>query len=198
MALTSSVGPITSSCPAPVAASAGAMDARVAQMASAGSLAQARTLLTVGAPSLDDSLADEVARRSSGGRHGLSTGRALLEAGSAAAVEDLEELYDAGLPRGLPGGLAALAISQRAELIHRVGNQVLLKASMMLSQTSAHGQSQVKMRKLGVHNRRTKAVSSSKASGLAPHAPVDALKESGRRLRGRCRRDERARTRRRR
>ena len=35
MALTSSVGPITSSCPAPVAASAGAMDARVAQPAAA-------------------------------------------------------------------------------------------------------------------------------------------------------------------
>ena len=47
----------------------------------------------------------------------LAKVRALMAAGSAAAVDDPEELHAAGLPRALPGGLASDAIHQRAKLL---------------------------------------------------------------------------------
>ena len=45
---------------------------------------------------------------------------ALMEEGPAAAVDDVEELYAAGLPRGLPGNLHSVALDHRVELLERL------------------------------------------------------------------------------
>ena len=49
----------------------------------------------------------------------LAQARALLAQGPAGAVENVDELYAAGLPMGLPGGLTTLALHQREALIEK-------------------------------------------------------------------------------
>ena len=89
--------------------------------AGGGSASQLRSLLEVGAadPVLGAE-ADEVAARARAQPAELRATRSLLEGGLEAAVDDVEELYDAGLPRGLPGGLSVVAITHRGKLLRRV------------------------------------------------------------------------------
>ena len=49
-----------------------------------------------------------------------STARSLLEEGPSAAVGDAEELYATGLPHGLPGRLAHVALNNRELLVTKV------------------------------------------------------------------------------
>ena len=51
----------------------------------------------------------------------------MLEEGTAGAVDDVNELYEAGLPEGLPGGLADLARSQQSALVARTKGVRALK-----------------------------------------------------------------------
>ena len=83
------------------------------------SISRVRVLLDIGAPSVDDTLGDEVRARREANPSGLRSVLAKLEAGPAGAVDDVEVLYLAGLPVGLPGGLHALALRKRDELLQR-------------------------------------------------------------------------------
>ena len=99
--------------------SAAEVDARLASTSSL-QLTAARVLLETGAAPLDDLLHDAIARGQPGDRAARSAARVLLEAGPAAAVDNVEELYEAGLPAGLPGGLAEVAIDHRETLLEKV------------------------------------------------------------------------------
>ena len=90
----------------------GELAVRIAPMASSGTLVRARLLLELRAAPVGDALADQAADRSRT-PGAFATARSLLEAGSAAAVDNVEELYEIGLPRDLPGGLAAVAIAHK-------------------------------------------------------------------------------------
>ena len=82
------------------------------------SVSDARRLLTVGAAPTTDWTLDEGYARHRCRRVGLRKARALLELGPAGAVDDVEALYEIGLPHGLPGGLSSLAIAEREAESH--------------------------------------------------------------------------------
>eukprot|EP00966_Prymnesium_polylepis_P101897 2359818-Prymnesium_polylepis.1 len=82
-------------------------------------LGDALTDLAVGASSLDDPFDGAGASRFLHDEVELGESLALLNEGAAAAVDNLEELYAAGLPLGLPGRLSEVALAEREELIAR-------------------------------------------------------------------------------
>ena len=63
---------------------------------------------------------DSVSTRATANPSALSNVAKALKKGPASAVDDVDELYEAGLPRGLPGGLHVIAINERAELLSRL------------------------------------------------------------------------------
>ena len=91
----------------------------LASGASTGVLGRVRRVMTTGAASAEQTVLDEALSRARTNPAALHRVRATLTAGPVAAVAEHQELYDAGLPAGLPGGLAELAVSHRAELIAR-------------------------------------------------------------------------------
>ena len=91
-------------------------------------MATTRRLLEAGAPPLQDNFGPAVAARWSSDHSTFSRGRMLLEEGVAGSVDDVDELYAAGVPRGLEGGLALVATNHRAELMARVQRARELKA----------------------------------------------------------------------
>ena len=120
-------------------------------MSATGALAKLRALHTAGAASLCEQTLDEASERARANPGALAKVRALIEAGSAAAVDDPEELHDAGIPRDLPGGLAAVAIHHRAELLRGARECRVLLAALNSSRATAQlaGAEQGKMRKAG-------------------------------------------------
>lgn len=112
--------------------------AALGPMAARGGLASGRLLLELGAAPADDTLGIEAADRSRAPGW-TSTGRALLEEGPAAAVDDAEELYAIGLPRGLPGGLVQVALAHRERLIAQVKNVRELSARRKSAASTTRG-----------------------------------------------------------
>ena len=97
-----------------MALSAGALADRLASTTSS-ELNSARLMLETGAAPLDDPLHDVVAGLSGADCPTvLSSLRAALVAGPASAVENVEELYEAGLPEGLPGGHLKVSLFSNA------------------------------------------------------------------------------------
>ena len=88
----------------------------IAFMERRGTMATTRRLLEAGAPPLEDNFGPAVAARWSSDHSTFSRGRMLLKEGVAGSVDDVDELYAAGVPRGLEGGLALVATNHRAEL----------------------------------------------------------------------------------
>jgi hypothetical protein len=86
------------------------MAGRIAAAGSSGSMGRVRSLLEVGVAPIDDSSLDEVTTRRGANPMALGKVKAMLEAGPAGAVEDVDALVAIGLPRDLPGGLARVAI----------------------------------------------------------------------------------------
>ena len=60
----------------------------------------------------------------------LSRVNAALVAGPASAVDDVDELYAAGLPEGLPGNLHHVASVARAELLEHRARVTLKKREL--------------------------------------------------------------------
>ena len=95
------------------------MAGRIAVAGSSGSMGRVRMLLKVGVAPIGDSSLDEVTTRLGANTTALGKVKALLEAGPAGAVEDVDALVAIGLPRDLPGGLARVAIHSREEFVKR-------------------------------------------------------------------------------
>jgi hypothetical protein len=74
-------------------------------------------VLAVGTAPMGDENADGFAARRRARPEDLRRQLQLIDVGPAGAVENVEELYEAGLPEGLPGGLALVAIQDRETLL---------------------------------------------------------------------------------
>ena len=96
-------------------------------------------LLAVGAAPLSDALGANVAERSMSAAGSLADGRALLETGAAGAVQDVTELYGVGLPEGLPGGLALVAICERTKLLELTKAARAKKAALIIFRAQESG-----------------------------------------------------------
>ena len=116
-----------------------------------------------------DRLADLVACAARRGSWSASV-RAAMAIGPASAVKNAEELYEAGLPRKLRGGLAEVAISDRAELIATSRKVHELKAKTAEARTARrlHPETatQGKSRRRGRYDRAPPGGWSSEAGGL--------------------------------
>ena len=113
-------------------------------------------------PAIDPRALDEDNRLANADGDELLTAIEMCERGPAAAVFNVEELVQVGLPRDLPGGLAALALSHREELVARVSEVQALRArclavvkaaaaSAAMKQSST---SQASSRKLGMYDKK--------------------------------------------
>ena len=111
-------------------------------------------------------------------------GRAVerLRAGPASAVDEVQPLYDAGLPRGLPGNLHAIAMSdERAELLARRARVAAASAEKEAAlKASGAAAAQRATRKLGAYDRHAPA-----QAAAAP--PCRRRSSSSRPLRARAR-----------
>ena len=107
-------------------------------------------MLETGAAPLDDLLHDRISGPPDVGcRASLASARAAIEAGPASAVE----LYEAGLPIGLPGGLAEVAIDHRETLLEKVMLARRLRRVWVEARTAAKEvKTQGKMRKDGQYD----------------------------------------------
>ena len=142
-------------------------------MFGARGLSSVRRLLKVGAAPHVDAFGEECASRAHANPAGLSRAVELLKAGPAAAVDNVEELYAAGLPVGLPGGLSTLAVSQREELMGRVMQQRILRAELIAARSTAAASSakQAALRKAGEFDHgRSKSSGKSKKRAAKDHA----------------------------
>ena len=101
-------------------------------------LAKARAILSTGAAPVY-LFSDSVAERQRARPGGLKEARRLLELGPAGSVDDVEELYAAGVPVGLPSGLAWVAIHHREELIRCVSEQLSRKLHLLGARSFAPG-----------------------------------------------------------
>ena len=130
--------PITRAAPPLCAAMDGDWTDRLCAPCSTSTLGQMRTLLAVGAAPLSDAAGgDEVHARAATNPGGLAQARALLAQGPSGYVERIEELYDAGLPKNLPGGLAAICTgTDREELVVRVRAQRRLADELKAARSS--------------------------------------------------------------
>jgi hypothetical protein len=140
-----------------------------------GSFSAVRRLLAVGAAPLEDTWGDEAAARAATNPAALSAVKALLEAGPAAAVEGVEELYSVGLPQGLPGNLSTLAIVHRDELLQRTRELrgVHVKARQAVEAGGA-AMRQGLLRYAGKYDRKRKRTDDTTAAPAAAAAPVGA------------------------
>ena len=111
-----------------------------------------RQLLTVPpAPEGADSLAFPEERRAH--PEALVGVNLLLCAGPAGAVDNVEELYAAGLPRGLSGGLAGVAINHRHHLLDLVRRAQAAKQKLEdLVRSAANTKKQGATRSSGQHD----------------------------------------------
>jgi hypothetical protein len=121
-------------------------------------LATARQLLTVGVAPLSEAgaPAEEAAARHAGQPGAVHRARALFDLGPAGAVDNVHELYEAGLPVGLPGRLAAVALHHRAELMERVSAQHERRRALIDArrEAAAGRAKQGKMRRAGEYDRK--------------------------------------------
>ena len=160
------------------------MDALASAHASGG-LSEALDMLDVEAGTgLDDSSLDDIARSALVKTRDMEAALDLLDDGATAAVDDVAELAAAGLPRDLQGGLAALAIHQRKELlqrVHEVGEHKIkchgaVALARAAAQTRTGSMTQSSTRKLGKYD---KKCSGSCCSGAAAAGSAATLGESG-------------------
>ena len=79
------------------------------------SSARAALIGSTSAPPPGHNTADEVDALASIEADTLASVRANFDAGPASAIDAVEELYAAGLPLGLPGGLAMVALHHRSD-----------------------------------------------------------------------------------
>lgn len=150
--------------------------------AAGGAFARSRALLALGPEPLPEAQAglDGAPARFAANPNGVAKARHLLGAGPAGAVDDLTELCAAGLPSGLPGGLAALALTDREELLERVAVQqarrAALKSARALAATKQRKQG--RMRSSGVYDRRA-AKAAATASSIGGQTPATDPASSG-------------------
>ena len=110
------------------------MDARLAPARRSNSLVGLRGQICLGVeppasgggPDLDS--LDRRSKINPSTLHGVRTA---LETGPASAVDDVDELYEAGLPRGLPGGLHLIAINERAGLLSQLARVKAARAVLV-------------------------------------------------------------------
>ena len=122
-----------------------------ASTVSDGDSLQLATLLAVGASDpTDASGLDEAAFQTQLDPTGQMVTQALLDGGACSAVEDVEDFYAVGLPKGLPGGLAFLALDHREELLQRC--RVVQAARALAACAGPPRKQQGGMRKLGVYD----------------------------------------------
>ena len=144
-------------------------------------LATLQQLLTI-PPAPDGTGGLEFAAERRAAPEALDDVKLLLQAGPAGAVENVEELYEIGLPRGLQGGLAGVAINHRAQLVELVRRaraaKQNLEASIRLAVTTKR---QGATRRSGQHDmlrtgdrRRLMAVPAGAAAGAAAAAAATA------------------------
>ena len=103
-------------------------DVRVSSVSDA--LSSMRTNTTVGAASVDEQGLDHASTIIHQNQGAFASFRSSIEGGAGTAVDNVEELYALGLPPGLPGGLAAVAIDHRAELIRHLEELHAKRAKM--------------------------------------------------------------------
>ena len=103
-------------------------DGRVSSVTDA--LSSMRTNTTVGAASVDEQGLDHASTIIHQNQGAFASFRSSIEGGAGTAVDKVEELYALGLPPGLPGGLAAVAIDHRAELIRHLEELHAKRAKM--------------------------------------------------------------------
>ena len=148
------------------------LHARAAAMSAAGTMATARHLLGVGTAPLEDTFGSDVADRTRGGSAVFARARALLDEGASSSVDAPEELFALGLPAGLPGGLALVAVAHRATLISKVSATRALKATMEAA-AAEHGRfaqqkAQTRLRKRGEYDRKGGHAERRRLALLAP------------------------------
>lgn len=84
----------------------------------------------------------------------LSRVNAALVAGPASAVDDVDELYAAGLPEGLPGNLHHVASVARAELLEHRARVTLKKRELEAARKlSSEQQAQRQIRRSGAYDK---------------------------------------------
>ena len=126
----------------------------------AGGLNRRRAeLLAVGTAPMGDENTDGVAARRRACPEDLRRQLQLIDVGPAGAVENVEELYEAGLPEGLPGGLALVAIKDRETLLAKVRRAHAAKAALLAKQGvgETKPKAQGATRKAGVHDRQPRS-----------------------------------------
>ena len=124
-----------------------------ASTVSDGDSLQLATLLAVGASDpADASGLDEAAFQTQLDPTGQMVTQALLDGGACSAVEDVEDFYAVGLPKGLPGGLALLALDRREELLQRCRAMQTARALLLAARAGPPRKQQGGMRKLGVYD----------------------------------------------
>ena len=116
-------------------------------------LASMRANITVGAASVDEQGLDTATTILHQNPGAFARFRSSIEGGAGTAVDNVNELYALGLPAGLPGGLAALAMEHRPELVQRVERLADKRTKMQsMRSSSAEGSGQLKGRKRGVYD----------------------------------------------
>jgi hypothetical protein len=103
-----------------------------------------------------------------------------LQSGPAGAVDDLQELYAAGLPAGLPGNLHLVAMNERQELLARLARVAAArKAKDAIRKASGAATAQRATRRLGAYDQHapspaaaapTAAAAASEAKAANPFA----------------------------
>ena len=136
----------------------GPMDASLVARVSSGGLGRVRLTLQIGPAPHDGGLAGQVAARVASSPSAFAAAGAILEAGPAGMVDNAEELYELGLPRGLGGGLAEVAFHHRADLIARVKEARDLRAEASAAaacrqRVVSDGQQQGKLRQRGEYDK---------------------------------------------
>ena len=116
-------------------------------------LASMRANITVGAASVDEQGLDAATTILHQNPGAFARFRSSIEGGAGTAVDNVNELYALGLPAGLPGGLAALAMEHRPELVQRLERLADKRTKMQsMRSSSAEGSGQLKGRKRGVYD----------------------------------------------
>ena len=95
-------------------------------------------------PAIDPRSLDEINRLANAEGDELLAALELCKRGPAAAVPNVEELVQAGLPRDLSGGLAGLALTHREELVARVSEVRALRVRCLAAIKAAAASAAVK------------------------------------------------------
>ena len=103
-----------------------------------------------------------------------------LEEGPGSAVDDVQALYDAGMPLGLHGGLHAVAHSHREELLERHNALKELRAALLAARgQSSEEKAQMRTRRSGRYDAALAKTAVHPAAGPPPPPPPSSTEGAG-------------------